>query len=282
MSTKTTHWLTVTPISTCTSLEKSNFVLFIPKQHNMLQFGVHRCTQQRFRAKITPCMVHAFRYRCLSSRSSAYLYSLEVSGCFNDTTISCCRFRCKNSSDFSSSRLLSDEMLFNKRFFSSGRSKSEESSPSAMAPEGLSSSSSLGSIPIEDIYTKLTNLEHILLRPGMYIGSADDITVPDYWTYDIESNSVKKEELTFSPALLKVFDEILVNACDQKVRGAGTNSIRCIFRRDEICVENNGAGIPIEIHRETGEFLPQMLFGSLYTGSNFLDDKKQVVGGNII
>lgn len=148
---------------------------------------------------------------------------------------------------------------------------------------------------IEQIYTRLSNNEHILLRPGMYVGSTDAVTSFD-WTYDAQGNAMGMQELIYSPALIKIVDEILVNACDQRVRGAGTDALQiswsgCNTGQDIydgadpndsniICIENNGSGIPIEIHAQTGEYLPQMLFGSLYTGSNFFDDdNKQVVGG---
>ena len=155
-------------------------------------------------------------------------------------------------------------------------------------------------IALEDMYTKLTNHEHILLRPNMYIGSTDDVSVAENsgWVYDIDENRMKTQtdkSAKFSPALLKIVDEILVNACDQKVRrsydainatvndvrsnGTCTDRIKVMLTENEISIENNGAGIPVEIHRQSGDYLPSMLFGSLYTGSNFIDTKKQVVGG---
>lgn len=136
--------------------------------------------------------------------------------------------------------------------------------------------------PIEKVYTKLSNREHILRRPGMYIGSTDDVTLSECWLYDLNNNCMQmKNDFSYSPGFLKVVDEILVNACDQKFRGAGTTKIDVTFNDSEIVIENNGEGIPVQIHKHAGEYLPQMLFGSLYTGSNFHDDdeQKQIVGG---
>ena len=56
-------------------------------------------------------------------------------------------------------------------------------------------------------YTKLTQIEHILKRPGMYIGSTDKIT--EFMDIvDLESNKIINKEIEYSPGLYKIFDEI--------------------------------------------------------------------------
>lgn len=57
--------------------------------------------------------------------------------------------------------------------------------------------------------------------------------------------------VTFVPGLYKIFDEILVNAADQKQRDPNMKHMKVFVDRDkgEISVENDGAGIPVEIHK---------------------------------
>ena len=46
-----------------------------------------------------------------------------------------------------------------------------------------------------------------------------------------------------------------------------------------ISVMNNGKGIPIEMHKEHGMYVPEMIFGHLLTSSNYNDQDKKVTGG---
>ena len=69
---------------------------------------------------------------------------------------------------------------------------------------------------VEEIYQKKTQLEHILLRPDTYIGSVEAIRQP-MWVWDEESGGIVMREITYVPGFYKIFDEILVNAADNKV-----------------------------------------------------------------
>lgn len=57
-------------------------------------------------------------------------------------------------------------------------------------------------------------LEHILLRPDTYIGSTE-AQEQQLWVHDGERMVLKN--IRFVPGLYKIFDEILVNAADNKV-----------------------------------------------------------------
>jgi DNA topoisomerase II len=52
------------------------------------------------------------------------------------------------------------------------------------------------------------------------------------------------------PGLYKIFDEILVNAADNKIRDPKMDLIKVTLDRENgsISIWNNGRGIPIEIH----------------------------------
>ena len=72
---------------------------------------------------------------------------------------------------------------------------------------------------IVDKYVKQQHDEHILNRPGTYIGSveySEDIL----WTLDdkYKTLKMKKKELNSIPGLIKIIDEIALNAWDQYIR----------------------------------------------------------------
>ncbi len=43
-----------------------------------------------------------------------------------------------------------------------------------------------------------------------------------------------------------------------------------------IQVWNNGFGVPVDIHKEEGVYIPEMIFGHLLTSSNYDDNEKKV------
>jgi len=44
-------------------------------------------------------------------------------------------------------------------------------------------------------------------------------------------------------------------------------------------VLNNGKGIPIEIHKEHGVYVPELIFGHMMTSSNYDESEKKTTGG---
>lgn len=73
-----------------------------------------------------------------------------------------------------------------------------------------------GGKKIEEIYQKKTQLEHILLRPDTYIGSVEAVNQL-MWVFDSSTKKMVYRAINFVPGLYKIFDEILVNAADNKV-----------------------------------------------------------------
>ena len=59
---------------------------------------------------------------------------------------------------------------------------------------------------IEQKYRKLSDIEHVLLRPGMYVGSTKSREEEIYVLGD--EGRFEKRKLTYNPAFLKIFDEI--------------------------------------------------------------------------
>ncbi|XP_037611591.1 DNA topoisomerase 2-alpha isoform X3 [Sebastes umbrosus] len=132
---------------------------------------------------------------------------------------------------------------------------------------------------VERIYQKKTQLEHILLRPDSYIGSVEPVT-QQMWVYD-EEEGLNCREILFVPGLYKIFDEILVNAADNKQRDKSMSCIKINIdvENNTISVWNNGKGIPVVEHKVEKVYVPALIFGQLLTSSNYDDDQKKVTGG---
>jgi len=132
---------------------------------------------------------------------------------------------------------------------------------------------------VEKIYQKKTQLEHILLRPDTYIGSVEPV-IQNMWVWD-EENGMVNREIKYVPGLYKIFDEILVNAADNKQRDKKMTTIKIDIdpENNKISVWNDGKGIPVVEHKEEKLYIPEMIFGHLLTSSNYNDSDKKVTGG---
>ena len=131
-----------------------------------------------------------------------------------------------------------------------------------------------------DKYQKLTQLEHIILRPDTYIGSCVRLE-SKMWVFNSASDSMELRTVQYVPGLFKLFDEILVNAADNKQRDKNMDTIKVDINREtgEISVLNNGRGIPIQIHEKEKVYIPEMIFGQLLTSSNYNDEEEKTTGG---
>jgi DNA topoisomerase-2 len=130
---------------------------------------------------------------------------------------------------------------------------------------------------IEEKYQKLTDIEHVLLRPFMYIGSISAHTGEQYL---FDGEKVWTEEVTYNPGFIKLFDEIISNSVDEHRRNSKLNEIRVTINLDscEISVWDNG-GIPVTKHPVHKEWIPEMIFSNLKAGSNFDDSEQRTVAG---
>jgi DNA topoisomerase-2 len=129
---------------------------------------------------------------------------------------------------------------------------------------------------IEQTYQKLTPIEHVLHRSQMYIGDTEPVT-QERWI--LEGTKMVRKNVTFSPGFYKIFDEILTNATDHSQRDLTMKKIEVNIEKNVITVCNDGEGIPIEIHKDLGKYVPEIIFGEFHTSSNYDDTEKRVVGG---
>lgn len=136
---------------------------------------------------------------------------------------------------------------------------------------------------VEEKYVALTETEHILMRPGMWIGSVR-FEEKEMFLYDTEDESMKLRFVEYVPGMLKLVDEIISNSCDEYRRpdnmGLTRLEVGLDCTRFIMYVEDNG-GIPVVKHKEAGIYIPEFIFGRLRTSSNYNDDEdRSVIGTN--
>lgn len=127
-------------------------------------------------------------------------------------------------------------------------------------------------------FKKLSELEHVRARAGIYIGSVYPITKEE-WV--VENERMLKKNITYSPGILKLFDEVISNSVDAHIRYGKVTEIMVDISSltGEISIKDDG-GIPVQIHPEYNMYIPQMVFGQLRTGSNFDDSDRPTIGQN--
>ncbi len=141
---------------------------------------------------------------------------------------------------------------------------------------------------IEDTFKKMSPREHILHRPGMYIGDTKKC-IEEMWvidsslsgTTDDDTMKMVKKMVEYSPGFLKVFDEVLTNALDHSNRDPTVDKIKLDFDQStgEISVYNTGTGIPVVVHKDHNIYVPELIFGHLLSSSNYDDTQKRIGAG---
>jgi DNA topoisomerase-2 len=131
---------------------------------------------------------------------------------------------------------------------------------------------------IEDKYKVLSHIDHILLRPQTYLGSNKPHTSIK-WI--IENDKMISKQITYVPSFLKIFDEIITNSVDEHKRNTFLNKIEVFtdMKTGEISIRDNG-GISVIIHKDEGKYVPEVIFGTLMSGSNY-DDTDERTGAGV-
>ena len=117
---------------------------------------------------------------------------------------------------------------------------------------------------IEEKYQQISELDHILLRSGMYIGSVRE-EQKNMFIYDPDSSKMVMSEISYTPGLLKLIDEIISNIADEYRRpdNMGLTHAELEFtRQGHFRIKDNG-GIAVVKHKVAGMYVPEFIFSSL-------------------
>jgi len=124
----------------------------------------------------------------------------------------------------------------------------------------------------------LSEIEHVLHRPGMYVG---DTTIGTHNKWVMEDGSIIKKNVDIVPAFLKLFDEIISNSIDEGFRTdfKYSNEIKVrVEGNGKITIEDNGRGIPVVLSDGGGKTQAEQAFTNLRAGANFDDDGHVSIG----
>lgn len=126
-------------------------------------------------------------------------------------------------------------------------------------------------------YKRLTDVQHVLQRSGVYLGS---IINTEREAFVVENDKIVLKTVKYNPAIIKMFDEIISNSADESIRSGNVKNIKVTINDDKSITVSDDGGIPVELHPEYKIYIPELLFGELRSGSNFDDDNRTTAGMN--
>jgi Type IIA topoisomerase (DNA gyrase/topo II, topoisomerase IV), B subunit len=144
-------------------------------------------------------------------------------------------------------------------------------------------------INIEEKYQVKSEIEHVLSRPGMWVGSMIN-ELKSYPIYFPSKNKIQiSENVPYNAGLFKLIEEIFTNSIDEH-RRSNMSVKDSLFSVTEINIKiddtglieiSDNGGIPVKKHKKLGMYVPFMIFGHLRTSSNYRDTiESEVVGTN--
>ena len=116
----------------------------------------------------------------------------------------------------------------------------------------------------------LTDRDHVLKRPAMYIGAVNSSSFSEYI---FENNKIENKEISYVPGLIKIINEIIDNSVDACIKSKFTKGthISVKMTSDTVEVKDDGTGIPYDLIN--GKTSAEVAWGTMRSGSNFEDDE---------
>jgi DNA topoisomerase II len=138
-------------------------------------------------------------------------------------------------------------------------------------------------IELQKKYADVTMREHVL-KKDMWTGPRKIITQNAYVATSISPIVYEYREIMTSPALEKIFDEIIVNVIDHYQRNhQGKKSkvtyMKVNIKNDIISVENDGPGIEVELHPQFKKYIPEVVSTLYLKGENLKKADNDITGG---
>ena len=133
---------------------------------------------------------------------------------------------------------------------------------------------------------QLSQIEHVLKRPSMYVGSIVREKKEEFLLGEDSSNfKFHLGEREYVPALIKIFNEIIDNSIDEFVRtnGEKSNKIKINMTKEYFECEDNGRGIPnttMETLNGETKYQAEVAFTEMLSGANYENDDEATIGTN--
>ena len=124
----------------------------------------------------------------------------------------------------------------------------------------------------------LTSVEHILVRPNLWIGSVSP-SEKETWVLN-EDDTISFKKISYTEGLLKICNEVIDNSVDVgiKTNWEKSTKIDITITKDTFTCEDNGTGIPVE-KNESGEWIPVIATCVPMSGTNF-EEERNSIGAN--
>lgn len=121
----------------------------------------------------------------------------------------------------------------------------------------------------------LTSVEHILVRPNLWIGSVSP-SEKETWVLN-EDDTISFKKISYTEGLLKICNEAIDNSVDVgiKTNWEKSTKIDITITKDTFTCEDNGTGIPVE-KNENGEWIPVIATCVPMSGTNFEEDRNSI------
>ena len=121
----------------------------------------------------------------------------------------------------------------------------------------------------------LTSVEHILVRPNLWIGSVSP-SEKETWVLN-EDDTISFKKISYTEGLLKICNEAIDNSVDvgTKTNWEKSTKIDITITKDTFTCEDNGTGIPVE-KNESGEWVPVIATCVPMSGTNFEEDRNSI------